>query len=659
MKKVFLFLVCVSVSVSYCFSQFSSFPDSVLDDTVMIVGDTTHVSVQEFLWFNQKYNAYADENIRLSLIEYADLFANYKRKVLEAKRLQYDTTADFQDEYSSYIRKTANSHIFKDAYTEDLIKLEYDRLHTDYEVQHIFIKVSEFAAPEDTLDAYTEAQNIISQVRAGKDFGELAKTYSDDSFSKDHGGYLGYITSLLMPLEYENALYDAEIGEILGPVRAKHGYFVIKVLDKRKSKGERRASLIVLYPDDKDSQASWDSIQKEAENIYSQIQNGADFDSLAVVKNKNQRLRNAKGDIGWFDNTVKYHTLLKEHIFAIENVHECAKPLKLSYGYVIPCLTDKDSLADYQSYKQDVEPIIKKDESRKNWKHDYAIQQLKKKHSYSIFYDNFNEFIDVVQKSILVNKWEKPDFEKNKKILQVNNTVYRYNDFADFLYKHQKASRISGKDNLVRYRFNQFLEKKLTHHEYKNIMQDDSLQMLAQEYYEGMLMFELMQKQVYKKATSDSVGLLEFYTSHISEYMKPPSVSVTMFTLDKPKHAKRLKRFLSKRPEKYSNDSILVQKVSNRWVDLDYSQHDYFKGDSEYIDSLDWRQGLVFQKDSVTYGYIQTVENSKPEEFNSIKTQLISDYQVWLEKQLMKRLEENYAVEIKQDVIDTVSEYLH
>ena len=108
-----------------------------------------------------------------------------------------------------------------------------------------------YSHPNDTLQAYKKAVGYMSELRTGKDFSALASRVSDDTFTKENGGYVGYITSLLMPLEYENAVYNGKVGEIIGPVSTKHGYFIIKILNSRKSLGQRRASIITLYPNER------------------------------------------------------------------------------------------------------------------------------------------------------------------------------------------------------------------------------------------------------------------------------------------------------------------------------------------------------------------------------------------------------------------------
>ena len=481
----FLFICAWSIT---CFSQTPGIPDSLAKKTIMTI-DTSSISVEEFVWFNNKYNAYPDPYIRLSLNEYASLFANYKRKVFEAIYQELDTSKAFKDEFNSYMRKISKSYLYSIEDEKEFIKLEYERLKTDFEVQHIFIQIDKFAHPNDTLHAYKKALSYISELRAGKDFSSLAKTVSDDTFTKENGGYIGYITALLLPIEYENAVYNARVGEIVGPVSTRHGYFIIKILNSRKSLGQRRASIITLYPDQK-NEIEWEKTKIQADSIYHCLISGCNFDSLAQIKNKSIELLKSKGDIGWFDNSMNYHYLMKEAIFDLDSIGAISKPIKMSYGYVICKLTGiNDSLPSFSETQKVVQRIMLHDETRTNWKEREALKRYKKKHPYIINFKNLEYFITLVDKSILLGKWVKPNFTEDKELISFENSSYSFSDFASFLEKNQKDRKIAEKDILIRFRFNQYVERLLIFEAFQHIITvNKELQMLSQEYHQGMVM---------------------------------------------------------------------------------------------------------------------------------------------------------------------------
>jgi peptidyl-prolyl cis-trans isomerase D len=57
----------------------------------------------------------------------------------------------------------------------------------------------------------------------------LAAEHSEDPGSKDNGGDLGWFGRGQMVSEFENAVFSAKPGEIIGPIRSQFGYHIIKV----------------------------------------------------------------------------------------------------------------------------------------------------------------------------------------------------------------------------------------------------------------------------------------------------------------------------------------------------------------------------------------------------------------------------------------------
>ncbi|MDI3481209.1 MAG: foldase protein PrsA [Tepidanaerobacteraceae bacterium] len=80
-----------------------------------------------------------------------------------------------------------------------------------------------------------EAQEILAQIKAGKDFAELAKKYSIDPGTKDKGGDLGYFGKGTMDPEFEKVVFSLKQGEVSQPVKTKFGYHIIRVTGERTS----------------------------------------------------------------------------------------------------------------------------------------------------------------------------------------------------------------------------------------------------------------------------------------------------------------------------------------------------------------------------------------------------------------------------------------
>ncbi|MGH8401009.1 MAG: SurA N-terminal domain-containing protein, partial [Gammaproteobacteria bacterium] len=128
------------------------------------------------------------------------------------------------------------------------------------QAQHILIAVSG-NDPKADAAARTKAEDIVKQLKAGADFAKLAAKYSDDPGSAKSGGDLGWISHGMMVKPFEDALFSIkQVGDIVGPVRSKYGYHIIKLEGIRagstKPFSEVRAQLAAGYA------------QKKAEDEY-------------------------------------------------------------------------------------------------------------------------------------------------------------------------------------------------------------------------------------------------------------------------------------------------------------------------------------------------------------------------------------------------------
>lgn len=111
-----------------------------------------------------------------------------------------------------------------------------DDFYTDtVTASHILIKTQDDEGNElsDTKkkEAKKKAEEVLAKVKAGEDFAELAKEYSEDS-SASSGGDLGTFGRGQMVTEFEDAAFAMNAGEISDIVQTEYGYHIIKVTDR-------------------------------------------------------------------------------------------------------------------------------------------------------------------------------------------------------------------------------------------------------------------------------------------------------------------------------------------------------------------------------------------------------------------------------------------
>lgn len=100
-------------------------------------------------------------------------------------------------------------------------------------VQHILL-MTQGKSEQEKGEIYNKMKKILSRAKAGEEFGELAKTFSEDPGSKDKGGLYTDFKRGTMVKAFEDAAFTVPIGELSDIIETQYGYHILKVVDRKK-----------------------------------------------------------------------------------------------------------------------------------------------------------------------------------------------------------------------------------------------------------------------------------------------------------------------------------------------------------------------------------------------------------------------------------------
>jgi len=109
------------------------------------------------------------------------------------------------------------------------LRAAYEKQKSQLEVpekrraRHILITGKDDAA------ARAQAEQVLAQAKAGKDFSELARQYSQDPGSAPNGGDLNWADRNSFVKPFADALFGMKVGEIAGPIKTQFGYHIIRL----------------------------------------------------------------------------------------------------------------------------------------------------------------------------------------------------------------------------------------------------------------------------------------------------------------------------------------------------------------------------------------------------------------------------------------------
>ncbi len=128
----------------------------------------------------------------------------------------------------------------------------------------------------------------------------VARGSSDDNSVKINGGNLGYFTVFQMIMPFEDAAYTLKIKCLSKPVRTPYGYHIIKVTDKRPSKGKIKVAHIMKVCSSRTDDKVIKGAEEEINSIYKMLQQGASFSELAKKYSDHKESAGKGGELDWF-----------------------------------------------------------------------------------------------------------------------------------------------------------------------------------------------------------------------------------------------------------------------------------------------------------------------------------------------------------------------
>jgi parvulin-like peptidyl-prolyl isomerase len=194
--------------------------------------------------------AYAEENnMTVSDKEVDQEISKIKEQVGEQARSSGQNLSD----QKAYEQALEQNNITEEELREDIRenlpvqkvqeKVTGNAEPSDEEIQKYYEKNKEaqFATPEQRCarhilfnkDQKQKAEDVEKQLEDGADFAKLAKENSQDPGSAEKGGDLGCLGKGETVPEFEKATFEAEQGEIVGPVKTEFGYHIIEVTDAK------------------------------------------------------------------------------------------------------------------------------------------------------------------------------------------------------------------------------------------------------------------------------------------------------------------------------------------------------------------------------------------------------------------------------------------
>ncbi len=615
------------------------------------------VSAEDFAHIFKKNNR--DSVITAeSLDEYMELFIDFKMKVKAAEDLGMDTVTSFINELAGYRKQLARPYLVDNQLLDALVAQAYDRTLEEVRASHLLIKLGKEATPADTAAAWGKAEAMKERITSGEDFASIARSRggSDDPSVKDNGGDLGWFSAFMMVYPFEDACFKANEGDVLGPIRTRFGYHIIKVTGRRSARGELRCAHIMIRPDAE--KGGPEEAKTKIDALAAEIASGADFSELARQHSADQSSRTKGGELPWF-GTGRMVESFEEAAFGLKADGSVSEPVQTQYGWHIIKRLEYKAPPTFDEAKRDLEKRLQRD-SRSEQVRESFIEKRKAEYGFNIDEKRFGQLAAATVVDSTLNEVVVKKGLGKKTILSVGEDKTRVSDFVAFV--NAKRERIDVTDRTAEQVLQEALdsfgeELVIAYEDARLEAKHDDFRLLMEEYHDGILLFELTDRKVWSRAVKDSIGLQAFWDENQDNYHWKTRLSSRIYRCSDAATAQQImdvataggdvettrREMISENPLSITLEEARLETGLNPVVDAAYatlggpgiSETEQVDGQLRFVEIL-------------------SVTPPGPKTLDEARGKVIADFQDFLEQSWIAELRAKYAFEVNREALHAI-----
>jgi peptidyl-prolyl cis-trans isomerase SurA len=233
-------------------------------------------------------------------------------------------------------------------------------------------------------------------------------------------------------------------------------------------------------------------------------------------------------------------------------------------------------------------------------------------------------------------------------LFSMGSSSFNVRSFYQFVAERQRPSALPPATYFTQL-LDQFVEEKINEQEDEKLQRENGdYRNLLNEYREGILLFSIMEKEIWSRGSEDSVGQRTFYERNKSKYTAGERVHARVLGTPDASLMAEIK-------EKISRGDTLKE-ADLRKFKVAMNPRAFEKGENKAIDQITWAVGRHETEVEGTY-YLVDVDRLLPagiKTFEETRAAVISDYQTELEDRWIAQLREKYPVKVNKKVLKKV-----
>ena len=621
------------------------------------------VSKQEFLRVYTKNSLTQKPDFsETALREYLDLYSLFRMKVKEARDMRLDTVPSIGRELDNYRRQLARTYLTDADVSNKLVREAYDRSKEEVRVSHILIMASPALTPADTVAKYRLTDSLYRAVTTGgADFAALAKQYSEDRGSAAMGGDIGFMTALQTAYPFENVVYGTPVGKISRPVHTQFGYHIVKVVARRPAQGEVQVAQIMAAAPQSRGEKGVAEARKKLDSARAAIRGGMSFAEAARKFSDDKFTAEQGGAMDPF--TVGRTTpAFEAAAFALKKPGEMTtEPVETEYGLHIIQLIRRTPPKPYDSVAASIKRRVDADSRAETARNAY-FESVKRKHGFTENSAAFKALIAdmnrrVVDTGSMAGVFRASDYGAGNgaPLFTLGGQPYSGADFMAYTETLTRG-RIQGpREATMRDIYGMYVTKVVNDFQEQALEKENpDFRALMEEYRDGILLFELMDRNVWSKAGRDTTGLQTFFSTRQTKYNWEPGfrgavyrfkneaalkAGTAMLRTDTADADELVRALNSETP-----DAVTVQRGRYEWSRFSDVPRASVpaKGTGEAQKAADGSYTVVYSEEAFTAAVPKTLDDARG--------YVVAEYQDYLEKEWNAELRRKYPVKVEEPV---------
>jgi peptidyl-prolyl cis-trans isomerase SurA len=377
-------------------------------------------------------------------------------------------------------------------------------------------------------------------------------------------------------------------------------------------------------------------------DVYDQLKAGRNWDEVckeysddAATKNSGGRLRpfgiGALASVPEFEATA----------FAMKQSGDLSDPFQSNIGWHIIRLEKKIPLLPFSEMETALKRKLSRDE-RLQISKQVLSDKRKREYGFTENRSTRDKIFALTDSSLVKGKWNLGGSEelKTQMLFSILNKPTTASEFIQFIKLNQTSVSMAP-SAYMKQLYDGFVEDKILNAEEEKLQQEHpEFKNLLTEYREGILLFDIMEKEVWNKASEDTTGQRKFYEENKTKYQAGERLEARIFTASD-------KSITVEIMAKVNSGDSLNKEDLKKFKSIQPFRL-YERKESKVIDRINWATGLQEIEVDGQFFLVEVKRLVSPgiKTFEEGRSNVISDYQDYLEKMWLIELRKKFPVKV-------------